>query len=90
MSTRIFDAAGLCVDLCRFMYIVFAGEVILWDTGREDEVQVATSGIGDDSHREPVSKVAWLPDPDSKGKKFHVGNFIIVSSPIIVVIGILG
>ena len=29
----------------------------MWDTGREDETLLASSGLGDDSHREPVTKV---------------------------------
>ena len=29
----------------------------MWDTGREDETVIATSGLGSDSHREPVTKV---------------------------------
>ena len=29
----------------------------MWDTGREDETVIATSGMGSDSHREPVAKV---------------------------------
>ena len=29
----------------------------MWDTGREDETVIATSGMGSDSHREPVTKV---------------------------------
>ena len=31
----------------------------MWDTGREDETVIATSGMGSDSHREPVSKVCY-------------------------------
>ena len=29
----------------------------MWDMGREDETLIATSGMGSDSHREPVTKV---------------------------------
>ena len=29
----------------------------MWDMGREDETVIATSGMGSDSHREPVTKV---------------------------------
>ena len=35
----------------------YLGEIQVWDTGREDETVIATSGMGSDSHREPVSKV---------------------------------
>jgi len=38
--------------------MVILGEVQVWDMGREDETLVATSGMGSDSHREPVTKVA--------------------------------
>jgi WD40 repeat protein len=50
----------------------FNGEVIVWDTGRTDDFLIATSGIGDDSHREPVAKLEWVIDPDSKGQKYHL------------------
>ncbi|XP_077992291.1 cytoplasmic dynein 2 intermediate chain 2-like [Glandiceps talaboti] len=55
----------------------FNGEIVVWDLSREDETIVATSGIGDDSHREPVSKIRWVQDPMSKGKKY---NIVSVSS----------
>ena len=51
---------------------VSTGEVMVWDLGRDDEMLIATSGIGDDSHREPVSKVQWVPDADPKNKKYNV------------------
>ena len=35
----------------------FSGEVQVWDMGREDDTLIATSGMGSDSHREPVTKV---------------------------------
>ena len=58
--------------------MIFAtGEVIIWDLNKEDDMVVASSGIGDDSHREPVCKVQWIPDPESKGKKYHVSTFHI-------------
>lgn len=50
----------------------FNGEVLVWDLSREDDILVATSGIGDDSHREPVSKVQWVKDPDSKSAKYKI------------------
>ena len=37
--------------------IWYSGEIQVWDTGREDETVIATSGMGSDSHREPVTKV---------------------------------
>ncbi|KAJ8317071.1 hypothetical protein KUTeg_004975 [Tegillarca granosa] len=48
----------------------FNGDVMLWDLSREDDLLLATSGIGDDGHREPVSKIYWVPDTSSKRKKF--------------------
>ncbi|EDO43231.1 predicted protein [Nematostella vectensis] len=50
----------------------FNGEVHLWDLSCEDEMLVASSGMGNDSHREPVNKIMWLLDPDSKGKKYQI------------------
>ena len=41
---------------------------MVWDTAREDDTMIASSGIGDDSHKEPVSRVTWVPNPDSNGK----------------------
>ncbi|XP_033633325.1 WD repeat-containing protein 34-like [Asterias rubens] len=49
----------------------FNGEVLLWDLNREDDSLIASSGIGDDSHREPVSEVMWLRDPN-KPKKYNI------------------
>ena len=63
--------------LTDFIRLIHTGEVMVWDTGREDEALVATSGIGDDSHREPVSKVQWVLDPDSNGKKYNVSHLCI-------------
>ncbi|XP_064630583.1 cytoplasmic dynein 2 intermediate chain 2-like [Lineus longissimus] len=50
----------------------FNGEVLVWNFSRDDDMLVASSGIGDDSHREPVSKVQWVTDPDSKGNKYNI------------------
>ncbi|XP_041371000.1 cytoplasmic dynein 2 intermediate chain 2-like [Gigantopelta aegis] len=50
----------------------FNGEVLVWDLSREDDLVLATSGIGDDAHREPVAKVQWLLDPDSKTKRYNI------------------
>ncbi len=51
------------------------GEVCIWDLSREDDALIFTSGIGDDSHREPVTEIAWLQDPD-KPKRYNVSFFI--------------
>lgn len=51
----------------------FNGEIMVYDLSKEEESLVATSGIGNDSHREPVSKVHWIPDTSSKsGGKFNI------------------
>lgn len=50
----------------------FNGEIQVWDTGREDETVIATSGMGSDSHREPVSKVLWTLDSSSKATKYQI------------------
>ncbi|XP_055888204.1 cytoplasmic dynein 2 intermediate chain 2-like isoform X1 [Biomphalaria glabrata] len=50
----------------------FNGEVILWDLSREDDLVLATSGIGDESHREPVSKVYWITDQSPKMKNYNI------------------
>ena len=46
--------------------------MLVWDLSREDDILVASSGIGDDSHREPISKVEWVKDQDAKGAKYKV------------------
>lgn len=33
------------------------GEVLLWDLSKEDDMLIGSSGMGSDSHREPVTKV---------------------------------
>lgn len=49
----------------------FDGAVLLWDLSKEDDMLLATSETGDDSHHEPVSKVIWVPDTTtSKKNKF--------------------
>ena len=51
------------------------GEVIVWDLSREDDLVIATSGIGDDAHREPVSKVHWMKSQSSKRREHNVCSF---------------
>ncbi|XP_019635654.1 PREDICTED: WD repeat-containing protein 34-like isoform X5 [Branchiostoma belcheri] len=46
----------------------FNGEVQLWDLSQPDNPLLASSGIEDDSHRDPVSRVVWVLDPEGKGK----------------------
>ena len=64
---------------CLYGYHCTIGEVIIWDLNKDDDMIVASSGIGDDSHREPVCKVQWIPDPESKGKKYHVSTVLRMS-----------
>ena len=44
---------------------------MIWDLSKEDENLVASSGIGDDTHREPITQLVWLQDPD-KPKRWNV------------------
>ncbi|KAH9513202.1 WD repeat-containing protein 34 [Bulinus truncatus] len=50
----------------------FNGEVILWDLSHEDDLVLATSGIGDETHREPVNKVYWITDQSPKKKSYNI------------------
>ncbi|XP_050396132.1 cytoplasmic dynein 2 intermediate chain 2 [Patella vulgata] len=50
----------------------FSGEVLVWDLNKEDDLLISTSGIGDDAHREPVAKVQWILDPNSKGRSYNI------------------
>ncbi|OQS07316.1 hypothetical protein THRCLA_00691 [Thraustotheca clavata] len=43
----------------------FNGEVIVWNTSLEENL-VASSGIGDYFHREPISKLSWVYDATSR------------------------
>ena len=57
---------------------LFLGEVLVWDLGRDDEMLIASSGIGDDSHREPVSKLIWVTSSDSQGQKYQVCTYLVL------------
>lgn len=48
----------------------------MWDLSREDDMVLTSSGIGDDSHREPVSKVIWVPDTSSLKKNKYLVRLI--------------
>ena len=53
------------------------GEVLVWDVGRDGgDFVIASSGIGDDSHREPVSRLQWVASHDAKTKKYNVSYLI--------------
>lgn len=49
----------------------FNGEVMVWDLSKDDENLLATTGIGDDTHREPITQLVWLQDPD-KPKNYNI------------------
>lgn len=54
-------------------FAMISGEVMLWDLSKEDDLLLTSSGVGDDAHREPVTKVHWIPDnTTSKKDKFLV------------------
>ena len=63
-------------EQCYTLYMCVSGEVMLWDLSREDDLLVASSGIDNDSHQEPVSKLHWITD--SKGKKIYVSWLPVV------------
>ncbi|XP_067936380.1 cytoplasmic dynein 2 intermediate chain 2-like [Watersipora subatra] len=44
----------------------FNGEVMVWDYSRDTDMLVATSGKGDESHNEPISKVLWQRAPGKR------------------------
>ncbi|CAG5134760.1 unnamed protein product, partial [Candidula unifasciata] len=54
----------------------FSGEIILWDLSREDDLVLATSGIGNDAHREPVSKVHWIKSQSSGRRDYDIISII--------------
>ncbi|XP_030842172.1 WD repeat-containing protein 34 isoform X1 [Strongylocentrotus purpuratus] len=49
----------------------FNGEVMIWDLSKDDDNLIAASGISDDTHREPVTQITWLQDPN-KLKKYDI------------------
>jgi len=52
--------------------MLYTGEVVVWDISRDGDVVIASSGIGDDAHREPVSRLQWVASHDGKNKKYNV------------------
>ncbi|KAH9114867.1 hypothetical protein AeMF1_011068 [Aphanomyces euteiches] len=49
----------------------FNGELLVWNTALEESL-VATSGIGDYFHREPITKLAWVYDAQSR--EYHIAS----------------
>jgi len=47
---------------------------MVWDLSRDNDLLLASSGIGNDSHRDPVSKMHWVADAESHGKKYNVSD----------------
>ena len=45
---------------------------MVWNLGRESEMLLANSAQQDESHNEPISKVLWVQDPDSKRRSYNV------------------
>lgn len=52
----------------------FNGEVIIWDTAKENDMVLASSGIGEASHREPVTDIQWVHNPSVKGFRYSVSE----------------
>lgn len=47
----------------------FSGEVLVWNTGREGDPLLASSGFTDLGHKEPVAKVSWMINPEEHKNK---------------------
>ena len=52
----------------------------MWDVGRDGDFAIASSGIGDDSHREPVSRLQWVTGHDGKNKKHNVSIIVTLTN----------
>ncbi|KAJ3057419.1 WD repeat-containing protein 34 [Rhizophlyctis rosea] len=53
----------------------YNGEVLIWQTSREEDPLVASSSIGDFTHNDCVTKVAWVP-----GEKAQQWKLVSVGS----------
>ncbi|XP_039717606.1 cytoplasmic dynein 2 intermediate chain 2 isoform X2 [Pteropus medius] len=42
---------------------LYSGEVLVWDMSRPEDPLLWRTGLTDDTHRDPVSQVVWLPEP---------------------------
>ncbi|XP_058015686.1 cytoplasmic dynein 2 intermediate chain 2 [Ahaetulla prasina] len=42
---------------------LFSGEVLIWDTGRQEDPLIWRTGMTDDTHTDPVYQVSWHRDP---------------------------
>lgn len=53
--------------------LIVTGEIFLWDLSVDDDPLIGGCGMGhSDSHREPVAKLQWILDPQSRGKSYKV------------------
>uniref|UniRef100_A0A8C9GN42 Cytoplasmic dynein 2 intermediate chain 2 n=2 Tax=Piliocolobus tephrosceles TaxID=591936 RepID=A0A8C9GN42_9PRIM len=43
---------------------LYSGEVLVWDLSRPEDPLLWRTGLTDDTHTDPVSQVAWLPEPE--------------------------
>ncbi|XP_046849052.1 cytoplasmic dynein 2 intermediate chain 2-like [Xenia sp. Carnegie-2017] len=50
----------------------FNGAVFVYDIANENDPLIGSSGVGENTHKDPVSQVTWFSDPTSKDKKFRV------------------
>lgn len=50
----------------------FNGDIYVYDIGREDDTVIAWSGVGENSHKDPISQVTWLSESSSKEKKYKI------------------
>lgn len=46
----------------------FNGQVMLWNIAKEDDMFMALSGSGAESHREPISELHWFSDAEDVSK----------------------
>jgi hypothetical protein len=63
--------------LTSFVRIIFVlcdvlGEVLVWDLSREDDLLLVSSGVGKNSHLDPVTKLHWVVDTDAPSRKYNV------------------
>jgi len=47
---------------------LWTGEVCVWNLSRETDSLVTTSGLGERTHRDPVTKVVWLSSAGTRSK----------------------
>eukprot|EP00062_Callorhinchus_milii_P014871 gi/632964513/ref/XP_007898433.1/ PREDICTED: WD repeat-containing protein 34 [Callorhinchus milii] len=64
----VIDVAGavMClafhpVEPCLIAGSLYNGEILVWNTSKMDDPLIARSGMSEDTHREPVYQVRWIP-----------------------------